>query len=134
MSYFRVNDKCNGCLACVQNCPACALSHEDRAEKRTLRHNMTLCARCGQCWRVCPQEAIEFQHLLESAWDDVVTLDLVRCSICGEVLYTTSFGRTVREHLNQEVNPLCPRHQEAHNRLAKAHFHPGGKQLVEVKK
>jgi hypothetical protein len=29
---------------------------------------------------------------------------------------------------------LCPRHQEEHNRLAKAHFHPGGKKPVEVKK
>ena len=134
MTYFRVNDQCNGCLACVQNCPACALSFEDQAEQRTLRHNMTMCARCGQCWRVCPQEAIEFQHLLESAWDDVVTIDLVRCSVCGDVLYTTDYGRTVAERLTREIKPLCPRHQEEHDRLAKAYFHPGGKQPVEVKK
>ena len=52
---------------------------------------MSLCARCGQCWRVCPQQAIEFQHFLKSAWDEVVTLELVRCGVCGEPLYTVPF-------------------------------------------
>ena len=122
MSYFKVNAKCNGCLACVQNCPACALSYEDEAVSRTLRHNMTLCARCGQCWRVCPQDAIEFQHLLQSAWDDVVTLDIVRCSVCDEVLYTDAYGEHVQERLQKEVEPRCPKHQEEFSRLARAHF------------
>ena len=60
MSYFRVNNNCNGCLACVENCPASALRYEDNASTRTISHNMTRCARCGQCWRVCPEDAIEF--------------------------------------------------------------------------
>ncbi len=77
MSYFRVNDKCNCCLSCVENCPASALDFIDQDGRRTLKHNMTKCARCGQCWRICPQEAIEFQHLLVGQWDDVVTLDLI---------------------------------------------------------
>ena len=125
MSYFRVNEKCNGCLACVQNCPACALNYEDRSERRTLRHNMTLCARCGQCWRVCPQEAIEFQYLLESAWDDVVTLDILRCSVCGEVLYTNAYGEKMQAGIEKKIELLCPKHQEEFSRLVRAHFHPG---------
>ena len=55
MSYFRVNENCNGCLACVENCPASALDFVDQKSKRTLKHSMTQCARCGQCWRICPQ-------------------------------------------------------------------------------
>ena len=44
---------------------------------------MTKCARCGQCWRVCPQEAIEFfasqgyeRHELENlikVWREVAS-------------------------------------------------------------
>ena len=121
MSFFTVNEKCNGCLACVENCPACALSCRDEASRRTLQHNMTLCARCGQCWRVCPQQAIEFQTLLQGAWDDVITLELVRCSQCGEALYTADFARAVQQSLNSEMQPLCPRHQEEHRRLVAAY-------------
>ena len=121
MSFFTVNDKCNGCLACVENCPACALSSRDEGTQRTLQHNMALCARCGQCWRVCPQQAIDFDTLLQSTWDDVVTLELARCSQCGEALYTTEFAQTVQAKLNSEIRPLCARHQEEHARLAAAY-------------
>ena len=125
MSYFRVNNNCNGCLACVENCPASALDFVDYKDERTLKHSMTKCARCGQCWRVCPQQAIEFESLLQSPWDDVVALELVRCSECGEVLYTTEYARTVQERLSADIRPLCPRHQEQHARLAAAF--PGGR-------
>ena len=112
MSYFRVNDKCNGCLSCVENCPASALSYNDRADRRTLQHNMTKCARCGQCWRVCPQEAIEFQHLLVGQWDDVVTLDLVRCRVCGEPLYTATYQQKFVAELDSSGDTLCPQHRQ----------------------
>ena len=124
MSYFKVNDNCNGCLACIENCPASALDFIDQEGRRTLKHNMTKCARCGQCWRVCPQRAIEFETLLHGAWNDVITLELLRCSECGEALYSADFGRTVQEKLNAQIRPLCPRHQEEHARLAAAY--PGG--------
>ena len=122
MSYFIVNEKCNGCLACVQNCPADALRSEDIDDMRTLLHNMTRCARCGTCWRVCPQEAIEFKFLLASKWDDVVTLNLVRCKVCDEALYTINFGETLSGKLETETVPLCPRHREASSLLTKAHY------------
>ena len=122
MPYFQVNDRCNGCLACVQNCPANALRSSDEGEKRTLSHNMTRCARCGNCWRICPQDAIEFQFLLENRWDEVKTLDLVYCSVCGQPLYTVDFGKTLSKKLGKTVKPLCSRHREELSQVAHAHF------------
>jgi ferredoxin len=115
MAYFRVNERCNGCLACVQNCPASALAYEDRGNKRKILHNMTRCARCGNCWRICPQKAVEFQHLLQGPWEEVVTMELVRCVVCGEPLYTADFGENLSEKLHRKVDPLCPAHRMAHS-------------------
>jgi len=131
MSYFRVNDKCNGCLSCVENCPASALDFSDRDGRRTLKHNMTKCARCGQCWRICPQEAIEFQHLLVGQWDDVVTLDLIHCRVCGEPLYSTLYEQNLAGKLNSTTEALCPQHRQrlAASRLPVAASHKAKKEL-----
>jgi len=112
MSYFQVNEKCNGCLSCVENCPASALAYKDQDEQRTLKHNMTKCARCGQCWRICPQKAIEFQHLLVGHWDDVVTLDLIHCQICGEPLHSTAYLNTLVAEFGSAAEALCPQHRQ----------------------
>lgn len=124
MPYFKVNEKCNGCLACVQNCPADALDFNDAGDCRTLLHNMTRCARCGNCWRVCPQDAVEFQYLMESGWDDANTLTLIRCRICGDILYPDYFEKTVSEKLDMPLEPLCLRHRGAIDKMAHAHFNP----------
>ena len=99
-------------MACVENCPASALDFNDQKDGRTLKHNMTKCARCGQCWRVCPQNAIEFQHLLAGEWDDVITLDLIHCRICGEPLYSPAFGQKVESKINASNEDLCPKHRQ----------------------
>jgi len=112
MSYFRVNEKCNGCLSCVENCPASALSYIDRDDQRSLLHNMTKCARCGQCWRICPQDAIEFEHLLVGRWDEVVTMELVRCRVCGRPLYSPAYRQKVFAAAKINDEPLCPQHRQ----------------------
>ncbi len=125
MRYFQVNDQCNGCLACVQNCPANALRAQDSDETRVLSHNMARCARCGNCWRICPQEAIEFQFMLENGWDEVKSLELVHCSVCGDPIYTVDYARTLSEKLGTQNEPTCSKHRDEVTRAAKAHFLKG---------
>lgn len=122
MNFFQVNSKCNGCLACLHNCPANAIEVQDNGNKRHLRHNMARCARCGNCWRVCPQDAVEFQYMLQNRWDEVVTLELEHCHICGEPIYTTAFGKTLTEKLGNAESPVCERHRPAFARKVKTHF------------
>jgi len=122
MTYFQVNNKCNGCLACLQNCPANAIDVKDSGEKRMLLHNMARCARCGNCWRVCPQQAIEFQHMMTNQWDEVVVLNLIKCQVCDEPLYTSAFRETLAGKTGSLETPLCSRHKEALALKVNAHF------------
>jgi ferredoxin len=111
MTYFQVNEQCNGCLACVQNCPARALNAKEAGGAQTLFHNMALCARCATCWRICPQHAIEFQHMLQNQWDEIVTHFLVRCKVCGEVVYAERLKESLEPKIRELVEPLCSRHK-----------------------
>ena len=122
MTYFQVNSKCNGCLACLQNCPANAIDVKDSGAKRKLLHNMARCARCGNCWRICPQQAIEFQHMFTNQWDEVVELDLIHCQVCDEPLYTSAFRETLAGKTGASETPLCSRHKEALTLKVNAHF------------
>jgi ferredoxin len=111
MTYFQVNEKCNGCLACVQNCPARALDAKEVGGTQILLHNMARCARCATCWRICPQNAVQFQYMLENSWDEVVKHILVRCAVCNEVIYAEILTRSLDAKVRDLVEPLCTRHK-----------------------
>jgi len=86
---------------------------------------MARCARCGNCFRICPQEAIEFQFMLENGWDAVKSLELVYCSVCGVPIYTMDYKRTLSEKLGTSGEPTCSKHRDEVTRAAKAHFLKG---------
>jgi ferredoxin len=130
--YFKVNEQCNGCLACVQNCPANALTYVDHGESRILRHNMSRCARCGNCWRICPQNAIQFEHFLQGDWDDVATMKLVHCRVCGEPLYTVNFEETLSHKLKHDMDHLCPQHRQEHTISAWKRLKPDTNKIKEA--
>jgi len=90
------------------------LDYVDDGNKRKLLHNMARCARCGNCWRICPQKAVEFQSLLKGPWEEVATMELVRCVICGEPLYTVNFSADLAAKIDRSLEPLCPSHRQAH--------------------
>jgi Na+-translocating ferredoxin:NAD+ oxidoreductase subunit B len=52
---YTINEKCNGCGACVRICPADAITGEKKAVHVV---DKELCIECGACGRVCPKEAV----------------------------------------------------------------------------
>ena len=53
MPWIKRKD-CNGCGACVEQCPINAITIKNEKAKI----NMNKCIRCGKCHDVCPQKAV----------------------------------------------------------------------------
>jgi len=54
--HFEINDKCDGCTACVL---ACAYNAIDGKKKQPHVINQDLCTHCGACVTVCTRQAID---------------------------------------------------------------------------
>jgi hydrogenase-4 component H len=83
-------EKCIGCSACANVCPADAIEIEDAGAARLVRFMRQACVFCATCQDVCPTKAVELRSG-DAAWfrekgasKSEATLPLARCGICGE--------------------------------------------------
>jgi len=89
-------DKCIGCGACVEVCPANARELIDDAEKkiRKLTHLQEKCIYCGQCATYCKWGALEhtqeydLAQLNKEGYTNYIEKELVTCELCGEIITT----------------------------------------------
>ena len=82
-------EKCIGCSACANVCPADAIEIEDGGTTRVVRFMRQACVFCASCQDVCPTKAVELRSG-DAAWcrerggsKSEATLPLARCEICG---------------------------------------------------
>ncbi|UCG35387.1 MAG: 4Fe-4S binding protein [Candidatus Omnitrophota bacterium] len=98
------DEKCVGCLACVQVCPVEALGYEDSASpenpKRKLHHYTDTCIFCGQCETACiaDREGIKLSNDWELSFFDrkeaseSIEKELQLCEVCADII-------TCKDHL-----------------------------------
>jgi len=111
-------DKCIGCTACAQVCPADAIEIIDDPNAtpplRTLIRHDDICIFCGQCQALCTtQEGIECTPQYELATFDrdtcavSVQKELFLCNMCGQVITTKDHLRWLVDHLGAKryTNP-----------------------------
>jgi len=99
------DEKCVGCLACEQVCPADAIDHKDITDisepKRIIYHYTDTCIFCGECEAACiaNNEGIKLSNEFALAFFDrsmafeTIEKDLQICEICGDVI-------GCKDHLN----------------------------------
>ena len=60
-------------------------------------------------------------------------MNLIRCSVCGEPLYTMSFGENLAHRLHHDVPSLCPEHRQSMALVAWKNLIPGKNEAEELK-
>ena len=56
--------RCVSCVACVNNCPANALSTQIAGERLIIAYAGQRCIHCGTCMKVCDEGASQLRHVL----------------------------------------------------------------------
>lgn len=112
------DDKCIGCGACAEVCPADAIEKIDDPNSsppiRTLIRHDDICIFCGQCQALCTtEEGIECTTEYDLATFDRATCavsvqkELFLCNMCGEVITTKDHLRWLADRLGAKryTNP-----------------------------
>ena len=111
-------DKCIGCGACVEVCPADAIEKTDDLTSdppaRTLVRHDDVCIFCGQCQALCTTEEgiectpeYELSTLDRQTCEVSVRKDLVLCNMCGCIITTRDHLRWLADRLGTKryTNP-----------------------------
>jgi len=107
-------EKCVGCLACVEVCPVAALDYKDVIDKngvskRILIHYTDTCIFCGQCEAACiaDKEGIKLSNDWELSFFDrkqsyeTIEKELQLCEVCGEPIACKAHLRWIAEKLGE---------------------------------
>ena len=109
------DQKCVGCLACEEVCPAEAIAHKDAVEdktnpKRTMIHYTDTCIFCGQCEAACiaDHEGIKLSNDWELSFFDrkedaveAIEKELQLCEICGEAIACCDHLKWISEKIGE---------------------------------
>lgn len=106
-------DRCLGCLACEETCPAEAIAHQDvidgSAPKRVMIHYTDTCIFCGCCEDACiaDHEGIKLTNNWELAFFErdkafeTIEKDLQLCEICGSVIACKDHLKWIAEKVGE---------------------------------
>lgn len=106
-------DKCLGCLACEEICPAEAIAHEDNtktdAPKRVMIHYTDSCIFCGCCEDACiaDHEGIKLSNDWELAFFnraeafETIEKELQLCEICGSAIACKDHLKWIAEKIGE---------------------------------
>ena len=124
-------DKCIGCGACAEVCPALAIAVTDDIQSaqptRTLRQRCDKCIFCGQCELNCTtKEGIKLTKIYDMSGLDrsepatQIEHELILCELCGAIVGTPKHLRWVAEQLGAKAyaNPTLIVSADGSMRLA----------------
>jgi len=103
------DEKCTGCGACAEACPAKAIEITDRGDERTVRFSHTKCIFCATCEEVCPDDAIEMAARYNIATKNKAEaigeakLRLASCASCGALFVSPKHIQSITERIFEEV-------------------------------
>jgi len=107
------DEKCVGCLGCVQVCPAEALDYKDSTDpedpKRELIHYSDTCIFCGQCEIACiaDHEGIKLSNDWELSFFDrkesseSIEKELQLCEVCGGAIACKDHLKWISEKIGE---------------------------------
>jgi len=103
------DEKCVGCAACVEMCPAGAIDIVDEGSERTVRFSHAKCIFCALCEEVCPEDAIKMAaryHIAAKNKDEITDeakLELAKCTNCGALFVPSKQLQKISERILEDV-------------------------------
>lgn len=102
-------NKCIGCGACANVCPARLISLIDTEISRTVYFALGRCTYCARCAEVCPVDAIAMTKEFELATTDKsdlnisVALIMAKCEECATPFTTQRIVDLLKAQLTKEI-------------------------------
>lgn len=116
--FFRsriIEEKCTGCKACATNCLTETIQSKDKGDYRTFTYAHHRCISCGACMSICPENAIEFGHIIDLrkffhviSKHEIRTIKLAACKRCKALFATIPQIGKIGEVIGEEYIELCP--------------------------